>query len=126
MGSKRFARASRQSTAIAGSLMLAPMVAAMRLPMMATEARSGRMLNGESLTAVTEKTAAMAEGVVAAQISYFNSAMQFWPEVLAGKAPSVLTGVAAQRSVAAALRPASKRVKANFRRLSTKSTDRSG
>ncbi|ODT08442.1 MAG: hypothetical protein ABS58_02605 [Mesorhizobium sp. SCN 65-20] len=98
--------------------MLAPMVVAMRLPMMATEARTGKMLRGESLTAVTEKTAAMAEGVVAAQISYLNSAMQFWPEVLAGKTPSVLNGVAAQRSVAAALRPASKRVKANFRRLS--------
>ncbi len=118
MRSKRIARASRQSTAIAGSLMLAPMVVAMRLPMMATEARTGKILRGESLTAVTEKTAAMAEGVVAAQISYLNSAMQFWPEVLAGKTPSVLNGVAAQRSVAAALRPASKRVKANFRRLS--------
>ena len=113
-------KASRQSTAIVGSLMLAPMVMAMRLPVMATEAHSGRMLKGESLTAVTEKTAAMAEGMVAAQMSYFQSAMQFWPEVLSGKTPSVLNGVAAQRSVTAALRPASKRVKANFRRLSTK------
>lgn len=113
-------KASRQSTAIAGSLMLAPMVMAMRLPVMATEAHNGKMLKGESLAAMTEKTAAMAEGIVAAQMSYFQSAMQFWPEVLSGKTPSVLNGVAAQRSVTAALRPASKRVKANFRRLSTK------
>ncbi|MCX8569210.1 MULTISPECIES: hypothetical protein [Hyphomicrobiales] len=113
-------KAQRQSTAIAGSLMLAPMVMAMRLPVMATEAHSGRVLKGESLAAVTEKTAAIAEGMVAAQMSYFQSAMQFWPEVLSGKTPSVLNGVAAQRSVTAALRPASKRVKANFRRLSTK------
>ncbi len=124
MKRNRLLRASRQSTAIAGGLMLAPMVMAMRLPVMATEARNGKMLKGESMSAVTEKTAAMAEGMVAAQMSYFNSAMQFWPEVLSGKTPSVLNGVAAQRSVTAALRPASKRVKANYRRLSTKTGGR--
>ena len=121
MKNRRLMRASRQSTAVAGNLMLAPMVIAMRLPMMATEASKGGMLRGETLAAVTEKTAAMAEGVVAAQMSYFQSAMQFWPEVLSGRTPSVLNGVAAQKSVAAAMRPASKRVKANFRRLATKS-----
>lgn len=121
MKNRRLMRASRQSTAVAGNLMLAPMVIAMRLPMMATEASKGGMLRGETLAAVTEKTAAMAEGVVAAQMSYFQSAMQFWPEVLSGRTPSVLNGVAAQKSVAAAMRPAGKRVKANFRRLATKS-----
>ena len=89
--------------------------------MMATEARNGGPLRGESLAAVTEKTTALAEGMVAAQMSYFQSAMQFWPEVLSGRTPSVLNGVAAQKSVAAAMRPASKRVRANFRRLATKS-----
>ncbi|AMS41970.1 MULTISPECIES: hypothetical protein [Aminobacter] len=121
MKNRRLARASRHSGAIAGNLMLAPMVMAMRLPMMATEARKGGPLHGESLAAVTEKTTAMAEGMVAAQISYFQSALQFWPEVLSGRTPSVLNGVAAQKSVAAALKPASKRVRANFRRLATKS-----
>ncbi|MBB6352750.1 hypothetical protein ACFFTN_18580 [Aminobacter aganoensis] len=121
MKSRRLTRASRQSTAIAGNLMLAPMVMAMRLPMMASEARSGGGLSGESLAAVTEKATALAEGMIAAQMSFFQSAMQFWPEVLSGRTPSVLNGVAAQRSVAAALRPASKRVRANFRRLATKS-----
>ncbi|AWC23544.1 hypothetical protein CO731_03016 [Aminobacter sp. MSH1] len=121
MKSRRLTRASRQSTTIVGNLMLAPMVMAMRLPMMASEAQSGGILRGESLAAVTEKTNAMAEGMVAAQMSFFHSAMQFWPEVLSGRTPSVLNGVAAQRSVAAALGPASKRVRANFRRLATKS-----
>lgn len=121
MKSRRLTRASRQSTAIAGNLMLAPMVMAMRLPMIAGEARSGGGLSGESLAAVTEKATALAEGMIAAQMSFFQSAMQFWPEVLSGRTPSVLNGVAAQRSVAAALRPASKRVQANFRRLATKS-----
>ena len=120
MKRSKLVKAQRQSTAIAGNLMLAPMVMAMRLPMMATEAQRGKVLKGESMTAVTEKTAAMAEGLVAAQMSYLHSAMQFWPEVLSGKTPSVLNGVAAQRSVTAALRPASKRVKANYRRLSSK------
>ena len=41
----------------------------------------------------------------------------FWPEVF-GPRPSLLTGVAVERSVNAALKPASRRVKANFRRLS--------
>lgn len=121
MKNRRLMRASRQTTAVAGNLMLAPMVIAMRLPMMATEAGKGGMLSGETLAAVTEKTAAMAEGVVAAQMSYFQSAMQFWPEVLSGRTPSVFNGVAAQKSVAAAMRPASKRVRANFRRLASKS-----
>lgn len=121
MKNRRLARASRQSNAIAGNLMLAPMVMAMRLPVMALEARDGGMLHGESLSAITEKTAAMAEGVVAAQMAFFQSALQFWPEVMSGRTPSMLNGVAAQKSVTAAMRPASKRVKANFRRLATKS-----
>ncbi|WP_269929658.1 hypothetical protein [Aminobacter sp. HY435] len=121
MKSRRMTRASRQSTAIAGNLMLAPMVMAMRLPIMATEASKGVMLGGENLSAFTEKTAAIAEGAVAAQMAFFQSAMQFWPEVMSGRTPSILNGVAAQKSAAAAMRPASKRVKANFRRLASKS-----
>lgn len=121
MKNRLMARPSRQSNAIAGNLMLAPMVMAMRLPVMALEARDGGMLRGESLSAITEKTAALAEGMVAAQMSFFQSAMQFWPEVMSGRTPSMLNGVAAQKSVEAAMRPASKRVKANFRRLATKS-----
>ena len=83
--------------------MLAPMVALMRLPLMAAEARSGSKWAAKSALAVNEKMAAMAEGVFAAQMSLIGSASQFWPEVLAGKTPSVLSGVAIGRSLDAAL-----------------------
>ncbi|WP_378950436.1 hypothetical protein [Mesorhizobium sp. ANAO-SY3R2] len=119
-------RASRQSTAIAGNLMLAPMVIAMRLPLIAMEANGDSILRGEGLTAVTEKATALAEGVFAAQMAYFRSAMLFWPEILSGHMPSMLNGAAVQRSATAALRPAGRRVKANFRRLATKAGGKLG
>lgn len=97
--------------------MLAPMVAAMRLPVMAAEAQKLSPFRPESLLAITEKLAAVREGVADAQLSYFRSLYMFWPEVISGRTPSILSGVAAERSVNAALRPASRRVKANFHRL---------
>lgn len=109
--------AALQSGGIAGDLMLAPMVAAMRLPLMAAEARSSSPQT-ETMRAFTEKTVAASEGFLAAQMSLFGSAMRFWPELMSGRAPSLFSGVAAERSMNAALRPASRRVKANFRRLS--------
>jgi hypothetical protein len=121
-------RSTRIAGASAGALMLAPMVAMMRLPLMAAEAgnsgkwaaeagNSGKWA-AESALAVNEKMAAIAEGAFAAHMSLLGSAAQFWPEVLAGKTPSVLTGAAVERSLHAALAPASRRVRANFRRLS--------
>ena len=115
---KHRSRRGTGATAQVGGLMLAPMVALMRLPLMAAEARSGSKWAAESALAVNEKMAAMAEGVFAAQMSLLGSASQFWPEVLAGKTPSVLSGVAIGRSLDAALAPASRRVAANFSRLS--------
>ena len=106
---------------IVGDLMLAPMVALMRLPLMAADAGSGRASGTETARALSEKTAAMAEGVFAAQISLIRSASMFWPEVFSGQTPSVLNGVAAEQSMNAALEPASLRVRANFRRLSAQS-----
>ncbi len=100
--------------------MLAPMVALMRLPLMAADASSGRTSGSETERAVSEKTKAMADGVFAAQMSLVGSMVQFWPELLSGKTPSMLNGVAAERSMNAALKPASLRVRANFRRLSMK------
>ena len=107
----------RETVAITGNLMLAPMVAFMRLPMLALEAQSANPFRTETVRAVTEKTAAAAEGAFAAQMSLVQSALRFWPEMMSGHTPSVLNGVAAGRSVNAALKPASRRVKANFRRL---------
>ena len=103
---------------IASDLMFAPMVAAMRMPLMAAEAANGSAWTGESMRAVTEKTSAISEGIAAAQLSYFRSAMLFWPEVMSGRTPAIMTGVATERLVNAALKPTSRRVKANFRRLS--------
>lgn len=100
-------------------LMLAPAVVAMRLPLMAAEARAG---NGapmvETMLAVSEKAEAMVEGALAAQLSLFVSATKFWPAVLAGKEPSGLVHGAAERSLKAALKPAGRTVRANYRRLS--------
>lgn len=97
-------------------LMLAPAVVMLRLPLMAAEA-GGMGWRDESVRAVSEKVAAVAEGVAAAQLSMIDSWSRFWPEVMTGQAPSMLNGVAIERSVQAALKPASRRVKANFKRL---------
>ena len=107
-----------ESASIAGDLMLAPMVALMRLPLMATEAQGGAGLRTETNRAVSEKMAAAAEGMMSAQISVMQSALRFWPEIFSGRTPSLLSGVAIERSVQAALKPASRAVKANFKRLS--------
>lgn len=112
--------AARGNMAIAGNLMLAPMVIALRVPLMATEAQSSSPIRVETTRAIMEKTSAVAEGFVAAQMSFLKSAWQFWPEVLSGKTPAMLNGVAIERSVAAALRPVGRTVKANYKRLSAK------
>ncbi len=68
--------------------------------------------------AVAEKMLAAADGVFSAQMSMAGSMAAFWPEVMSGRVPSVLNGVAFERSVEAALRPARRTVQANYRRLS--------
>jgi hypothetical protein len=110
--------ASKRRMSTPEALMLAPAVALMRLPLMAEEAQAGAGV--ETARAISEKTAAMAEGVVAAHLSMLGSLADFWPEVLAGRIPSILDGRALQKSMEAALEPAGRRVKANFSRLSRK------
>ena len=97
--------------------MLAPMVAFMRLPMMAAEAGGASLRATETALAVNEKAAALVEGALAAQWSLMESAARFWPEILSGRTPSLLSGAAVERSLNAALKPAGRRVRANFRRL---------
>ena len=109
-----------EAVAIGNDLMLAPLVAMMRLPLMAADAQNGRSWSPETARAMSEKTMAMAEGAFAAQMALLQSTSRFWPEVLSGRLPSLFSGVAAERSISAALKPASRTVKANFRRLSTK------
>lgn len=112
--SRRRASALPASTA----LMLAPAVVLMRLPLMAAEAAQAGSIGRETARAVTEKAGALAEGLVAAQIACMRAAATFWPEVIAGKTPSLISGAVFERSMVAALAPASKRVRANYRRLS--------
>ena len=100
--------------------MLAPMVMMMRMPLMASEARSMTSWTGESAKAVSEKAAAAAEGIVAAQMSMIGSAFSFWPDLIAGRTPAMLTGLAAEQSLHAALKPAGIAVRANYKRLSAK------
>jgi hypothetical protein len=108
----------RAGAILAADLMLVPMVATMRLPLMLTEPRGSGLVGAETLGAITEKTTAFAEGMMAANLSYVTSLMSFWPEILAGKTPSLLSGAALEQSLHAALKPSGRRVRANFKRLS--------
>ncbi len=110
-------RAGPAST-LAAQMALAPMVAAMRLPQMMREGQGLAPVSTETIGAVTEKATAAAEGMVAAQMSLLGSMMRFWPEMLSGKVPSLLSGAAAEHSIRAALEPAGRQVSSNFRRLS--------
>lgn len=112
---------ARSAGAIAADLMLAPMVMWMRIPVMAMEKRSSTHAGVETMRAINEKTVAMAEGVLAAQLSLVDAATRFWPDVIAGKTPASLGKIAAEQAVNAALHPAGLAVRANFRRLSRKS-----
>ena len=79
-------KSRRRSAAIASDLMLAPMVAFMRLPLMAAEAGNSAKA-AETAMAVNEKAAAIAQGLFAAQMSLFGAAARFWPEVPRGGHP---------------------------------------
>lgn len=106
------------STRSLANLMLAPAVVMMRLPLLSSEASRSLYPGRETVRAVSEKAAALAEGAAAAQMSLFGSAMSFWPEAISGRVPALLSGEAAERSLDAALRPIGIRVRANHRRLS--------
>ena len=103
---------------IAAGLMFAPMVVALRMPLLAAEARAGSKIGSETMKAGAEKAEAVAEGLFAAQLSLAQSASEFWLEAASGRVPSLFDGTAAERAMHAALRPASRHVSANFRRLS--------
>ena len=113
-------RSERTAGALAGNLMLAPAVMAMRTPLLAAEARDFNPWRLETTRAVSEKLAATTEGMVAAQLSLAHSASTFWLEVFSGATPSLLNGVALERAMHAALKPAGHRVKRNYKRLKPK------
>jgi len=105
----------------AQNFMLAPWVVALRLPIMAAEAQRDTGWSGETMRAASEKMAAAFEGALAAQLSLIGSTLTFWPQVLAGSPPSAVAQIAFKRATEAAIRPASRKVKANFHRLSRRS-----
>ncbi len=98
--------------------MLAPAVIAMRLPVMVDEAGGANPFRVETVRAVNEKTAAAFEGMIAAQTSLMLSASRFWFEIMAGRTPSLMNGVAVERAIHAALAPSGREVRSNHRRLS--------
>ena len=110
-------RSHRAAGALAGSLMLAPTVVALRAPLLAAEATKLDPWRLETSRAIGEKMAAAAEGMVAAQLSLVRSTSVFWLEFMGGRTPSLLNGVAIERAVHAALKPAGRQVKKNYRRL---------
>jgi hypothetical protein len=118
MRSSRSAKSARAATALGAQFMLAPAVMALRLPLLAEEAGDLNPWRVETVRAVTEKAAAIVEGTMAAQVSLAISASKFWFEVMAGKSPSLLNGIAVERAMHAALRPSTRRVSGNYRRLS--------
>jgi len=110
-------KSDRAAGVLAGSLMLAPAVMALRVPLLAAEAGGLDPWRTETTQAVTEKISAATEGMVAAQLSLARSAASFWTELLSGATPSLVNGVAFERAIHAALKPAGRRVKKNYRRL---------
>ncbi len=97
--------------------MLAPAVIAMRMPLMLAEAQAGHNSGPETMRAVAEKTTAFAQGAMAAQASLMRSMMDFWPQAMSGRMPTLLTGEAQQKAMEAASGPIGSAVKANFTRL---------
>ncbi len=109
---------ARRSSAVTANLMLAPMVAAMRLPLLAQELGHTFTDRSETFRAANEKVEAAAEGMLAGQMALYAAALRFWPEVVSGRTPSLFNGAAVHRTFHAAFRPTGRRVKANYRRLS--------
>jgi hypothetical protein len=114
------ARSARAAAAMAQSLALAPGVMMMRMPLLALEAKDHNPWRVETVRATVEKMGAGVEGVMAAQLMLFQAALGFWPEVMSGRTPALLSGAAAERAMHAAMRPAAAQVKSNHRRLSAK------
>lgn len=113
-------RSVRAASALAVSLGLAPQVVAMRLPVMFLESLEINPWRVETVRANTEKAAALMEGAIAAQTVLVQSASRFWFELMTGRTPSLVSGVALQQAAHAAMRPSGRRVRANYRRLRAK------
>ena len=115
---RRSGKSRRAAETLTKNLMLAPAVMAMRMPILAAEAGRHGAWPVETIAAASEKAAAVAEGIAAAQMSLAVSASRYWLELWTGKTPSLLNGVAVERALQAAFAPSGKKVRANHGRLS--------
>ncbi len=113
-----FPRFDRRYAALAAELAFAPAVVLMRMPLLAAESRGDGLAGVETALAVREKAEALVEGMAAAQLAMFGSAMRFWPDLMAGKSPADVIGSAMHHTARAAMKPMGRRVRANYRRLS--------
>lgn len=96
--------------------MFAPIVIAARLQMLALETmRPTAKGRRETMRMTAEKPVAVMEGAFAMQRSMFDSSMRFWRDM--GAAVTTLAVTAPTASVATAIHPARRRVRANARRL---------
>jgi hypothetical protein len=109
------------ATKLAQNLMLAPWVVAMRMPLLMAEALGSNPWRVETMRATSEKSAAFVEGMVAAQIASAAALGRFSADLMSGKISSIASGQReAAHIVEAALKPAGKAVRKNYRRLSKK------
>jgi hypothetical protein len=108
----------RKRTVDVPAAMLAPAIVWMRMPILIAEALTPGRSKPESLRAVSEKVAAAAEGVIAAQMAVGESLWRGWFDLAAGKPAATVANDAIHRATRAAERPVNRKLRANYRRLS--------
>jgi hypothetical protein len=100
-------------------LWLSPFVMASRMPILFFEAMNpDPSRRNETNRMVTEKMAAVHEGVVAAQMVLGHAVMESMTAVVFGRVPKSTPRHTADAMMRAGLAPAARRVKANAKRLS--------
>ena len=110
-------RKRRPRSQIDANLLLAPMVIWLRMPLLIGEAAQAGIGGVEGARAVGEKLEAAVEGIFAAQLSIWSSAINFWPSVVVGTAPSTLIARSFEDFTQAVVAPSGRRVRANYLRL---------
>jgi hypothetical protein len=109
---------AKWALATATEFRLAPAVMGLRIPMLMAEMLEPSSTRRETLSAVTEKAAALHEGLLQAYVAAWRSAWTYWPQLMSGRPATRLAADAVGQTLRAATKPASRRLKANHRRLS--------
>lgn len=102
-------------------LMLAPWVIWMRLPIMMAEAMNPAVTSRrETSRAMTEKASAGIESLASLQMAMLLAPVQVWVDMLGGKAPGMAISRLYRTAQRDAIKPYTRRVAANHRRLSSR------